>query len=254
MAHIHKKNLIISYKNLTDTLREKFKMTYPEGYEDFLQKTIKPNGEPMFTVPLETEDTFYLVKFDVKIDSGMVEEDDLEAEDKAEEEGDFAPLSEAIDKEEGRTSMRDLLHGADMEDFLADTTEEESLKKRKKRKEETDEDVEDNEEDDEDYDNGEEEVDEDEEPEMDEEGPSDEDLADIERMERELLGDDITDLTAMPLKNMRKGADESAVPQKQAAKSPQTRTTVSKASVKANKPTAATKEKKNEKEKSAKNK
>lgn len=198
MAHIHKKNLIVSYKNLTDALREKFKMAYPEGYDDFLQKTIKPNGEPMFTVPLETEDTYYLVKFDVRIDSGMVEEDDLESEDKAEEEGEFAPLSEAIDKEEGRTNMRGLLHGADMEDFLVDTSEDEPLKKRKKRKED---DEDDNEEDGDFGDDNEDE----EEPSMDDEGPSDEDLADIERMERDLLGDDITDLTSMPLKHMKKG-------------------------------------------------
>ena len=76
MSHrIHKKNLIISYKNLSEDLRELFKDTYPDGYTDYLQKSIKPNGEPIFVVPLETEDTMYMVKFNVQIDSGMVEED-----------------------------------------------------------------------------------------------------------------------------------------------------------------------------------
>lgn len=98
-----KKKLIISYKNLTDEIRELFKEAYPDGYKDYLQKTIKPNGEAIFVVPLETEDTSYMVKFDVKIDTGLVDEDldkDLYGEEEHEE-NEFAPISEAIEKEEG---------------------------------------------------------------------------------------------------------------------------------------------------------
>ncbi len=111
-----KKKLIISYKNLPDNIRELFKDAYPDGYKDYLQKTIKPNGEPIFVVPLETDDTSYMVKFDVKIDTGLVEEDldkDLYGGDEEQGEGEFAPLSEAIDKEEGNDhAVGKMRHGA----------------------------------------------------------------------------------------------------------------------------------------------
>ena len=32
----HKKNLIVSYKNLSDDLKEKFKEAYPEGYSNYI--------------------------------------------------------------------------------------------------------------------------------------------------------------------------------------------------------------------------
>ena len=104
-----KKKLIISYKNLDEDLRELFKDTYPDGYKDYLQKTIKPNGEPLFVVPLETDDTSYMVKFDVKIDSGLVEDDiekDLYNDDDEQDENEFAPISEAIEKDEGTGTHR----------------------------------------------------------------------------------------------------------------------------------------------------
>ena len=126
----HKKNLIVSYKNLPDDLKELFKETYPEGYNNYLQKFIKPNGEPIFVVPFETEDTSYMVKFEVKIDTlgedldkALFDEDDEETK-----EDEFAPLSEALEKEEADPSHKErvLRHG-DFEDNL-----EEDEKRKKK--------------------------------------------------------------------------------------------------------------------------
>ena len=120
----HKKNLIVSYKNLPDNIKELFKEAYPEGYNDHLTKFVKPTGEPIFVVPFETADTAYMVKFDVKIDTlgddldkALFDDDDTE-EGKEEE---FAPLSEALDKEEADPSHRErhLRHG-DFEDLLDD--------------------------------------------------------------------------------------------------------------------------------------
>lgn len=71
----HKKKLIISFKNLSEELKALFNEAYPEGYKDHLQKTIKPDGTPIFVVPLFTEDTEYMVKFEVKIDSNITEVD-----------------------------------------------------------------------------------------------------------------------------------------------------------------------------------
>ena len=115
-ARKHKKNLIVSYKNLTDDLKEKFKEAYPEGYNNYLQKFVKPNGEAIYVVPFETEDTAYMVKFEVKIDTlgddldkALFDDDDLEAKEE-----EFAPLSEALEKEEENTSHNErvLKHGA----------------------------------------------------------------------------------------------------------------------------------------------
>ena len=118
-----KKNLIVSYKNLSDDLKELFKEAYPEGYNNYLQKFVKPNGEAIFVVPFETDDTAYMVKFEVKIDTLGEDLDkalfDDDSDDGKEEE--FAPLSEALDKEEENTSHREryLRHG-DFEDLLDD--------------------------------------------------------------------------------------------------------------------------------------
>lgn len=119
----HKKNLIVSYKNLSDELKQLFKEAYPDGYSDYLQRFEKPNGETIFVVPLEAEDAMYMVKFDVKIDTTITDADDDkdfydEQIDKADEE--FAPLSEALDKEENANSHteRSIRHG-DYEDSFS---------------------------------------------------------------------------------------------------------------------------------------
>ena len=68
-AKRHKKNLIVSYKNLSDDLKELFKESYPDGYDNYMQRFVKPNGETIFVVPFETDDTAYMVKFEVVIDT-----------------------------------------------------------------------------------------------------------------------------------------------------------------------------------------
>ena len=120
----HKKNLIVSYKNLPDNLKELFKETYPEGYNNYITKFIKPNGEAIFVVPFETDDTAYMVKFDVKIDTLGEDLDKALFDDDGDDDGkedNFAPLSEALEKEEVDTSHRErhLRHG-DFEDLLSD--------------------------------------------------------------------------------------------------------------------------------------
>jgi hypothetical protein len=122
-ARKHKKNLIVSYKNLPDNLKELFKETYPEGYNNYITKFVKPGGDAIFVVPFETDDTAYMVKFDVKIDTLGEDLDkalfDDDGDDGKEEE--FAPLSEALEKEEADPSHRErhLRHG-DFEDIISD--------------------------------------------------------------------------------------------------------------------------------------
>lgn len=124
-THKRKKNLIVSYKNLTDNLKELFKEAYPEGYKDYITKFVKPNGEAIFVVPFETDDTAYMVKFDVKVDTLG---DDLDRAlfdddgDETAEENEFDTLTETREKEEGIVNHREehLRHG-DFEDVLSES-------------------------------------------------------------------------------------------------------------------------------------
>lgn len=70
-----KKRLIVSYKNLPEKDMELFNTVYAEGYADNIQKVSKPDGTPMFLVPLETEEVMYMVKVDVKIDEHINDDD-----------------------------------------------------------------------------------------------------------------------------------------------------------------------------------
>ncbi|MBR1835580.1 MAG: hypothetical protein IJ785_08805 [Bacteroidales bacterium] len=112
-----KKNLIVSYKNLSEQLKELFKEHYPDGYTEYLQRFEKPNGETIFVVPMETEDTVYMIKFDVKIDTTYTDEDtekDFFDEEVEKAENQFAPLQEAIEQEEGDPTHkeRNVRHGS----------------------------------------------------------------------------------------------------------------------------------------------
>ena len=125
-----KKNLIVSYKNLTEDLKEKFKEAYPDGYNNYLQRFTKPNGDTIFVVPFETEDTCYMVKFDVVIDTLGEDLDKalFDDDDDSGKEDEFAPLSEALEKEEIDPSHKErvLRHG----DFETNLEEDEKRKQK----------------------------------------------------------------------------------------------------------------------------
>ena len=191
-THKHKKNLIVSYKNLPDDIKELFKEAYPDGYNNYITKFVKPNGEAIFIVPFETEDTAYMVKFDVKIDTLGEDLDKALFDDDGEvgKEDEFAPLSEAIEKEESETSHKEryLRHG-DFEDILSEEkkkkatlgVDKEGLKEAFADDEEADE-----------LDSYER-LDDDDEPEDDDFEPSDEDLRGIED---QFIDDEIPPLDA----------------------------------------------------------
>jgi len=67
---MEKKRLVISYDKLTPDLLTALRKKYPNGYEDYVIKVNAPNKE-FYAVTLDTEDASYLVKVNVKIDSGM---------------------------------------------------------------------------------------------------------------------------------------------------------------------------------------
>lgn len=71
-----KKRVIVSYKNLSDELKEAIKRQYPYGYNENMIRVDKGPGDFFYAIVLETEDISYLVKVDVKIDDGTGEEED----------------------------------------------------------------------------------------------------------------------------------------------------------------------------------
>lgn len=216
-THKRKKNLIVSYKNLPDDIKELFKEAYPDGYSNYITKFVKPNGEAIFVVPFETEDTAYMVKFDVKIDTLGEDLDKALFDDDGDEpaeESEFDTLTETREKEEGIVTHREehLRHG-DFEDVLSDDkkkktslgVDKEGLKEAFADDEEADE------------------LDSyerigDDEPEDDDFEPSDEDLRGIED---EFLDDEIPPLDAtIPEEEMVKIDKPSKKAAKPAAKAP----------------------------------
>jgi hypothetical protein len=112
-----KKNLIVSYKNLSEQLKELFMERYPDGYKEHIQRFEKPNGEIIFVVPMETDDTVYMIKFDVKIDTTYTDDDsekDYFDEEVEKAETQFAPIQEALEKEEEDPTHRERVvrHGS----------------------------------------------------------------------------------------------------------------------------------------------
>ncbi|MFI3285380.1 MAG: hypothetical protein R3Y08_01885 [Rikenellaceae bacterium] len=81
-----KKRLVTSFQNLSTDLQAQVKEKYPLGYNDAMMRIDKPNGDFFYAVPFETEEIFYLVKIDVKIDDSEKMEKDLFSDDISEAE------------------------------------------------------------------------------------------------------------------------------------------------------------------------
>ena len=73
-----KKKVVISHKNCTPEVLQLIKEKYPLGYNDYVIKVTKPNQDFFYAITVETADTDYLIKVDVKIDNLTEEEFDKE--------------------------------------------------------------------------------------------------------------------------------------------------------------------------------
>ena len=76
MATDTKRRLITSFHNLTVEQQEEVKALYPLGFSEVMTRYDKPDGSFFYTVPYETDDTYYMVKIDVKVDDGQDDEND----------------------------------------------------------------------------------------------------------------------------------------------------------------------------------
>ncbi|MFR9504333.1 MAG: hypothetical protein SNH73_07815 [Rikenellaceae bacterium] len=93
-----KKRLVTSYQNLTPEIQAQVKEMYPLGFTDAMMRIDKPNGDFFYAVPFETEEIFYLVKIDVKIDDSETMEKDLFA-DQISEDDQLDKVDEIVDLE-----------------------------------------------------------------------------------------------------------------------------------------------------------
>lgn len=76
-----KKRVIKSLEKLDSNLKKELKQTYPDGFEGNLVRLMNAKKEPFFCVPLDTEDTNYLIKIAVtKNSDGEYELDEEENE------------------------------------------------------------------------------------------------------------------------------------------------------------------------------
>ncbi|MBP3332011.1 MAG: hypothetical protein J6K90_05525 [Tidjanibacter sp.] len=73
---IQKRRSVISFHNLPFEIQEAVKEKYPLGYTDYMIRVDKPSGDFFYAVPFETDEVSYLVKVDVKIDDGNIEEEE----------------------------------------------------------------------------------------------------------------------------------------------------------------------------------
>ena len=71
-----KRRLITSFHNLTPEQQAEVKALYPLGFSEVMMRYDKPDGSFFYTVPYETEDTYYMVKIDVKVDDGQDDDND----------------------------------------------------------------------------------------------------------------------------------------------------------------------------------
>ena len=78
--------VIKSLEKLTPELKKMLKKRYPDGFEDDIMRIKNAKNEPIFVVPLDTDDTNYLIKiavvknsdgeYDIDVDEEPVENDD----------------------------------------------------------------------------------------------------------------------------------------------------------------------------------
>ncbi|MEI6747604.1 MAG: hypothetical protein ACOYMF_09440 [Bacteroidales bacterium] len=71
-----KKRIIISYSNLPSEVLEALRIKYPLGYSNFVMKVQTSKDNFFYAVTVDTDDTSYLVKVPVKIDTKSDKDDE----------------------------------------------------------------------------------------------------------------------------------------------------------------------------------
>jgi hypothetical protein len=64
-----RKKVIVHINNISPEVMEIVHEKYPDGYQDHVFKVTKPNNDFFYAFTVDTDDTSYLIKVDVKIDT-----------------------------------------------------------------------------------------------------------------------------------------------------------------------------------------
>jgi hypothetical protein len=64
-----RKKVIVHINNISPEVLDMVHEKYPDGYQDHIFKVTKPNNDFFYAFTLDAENTSYLIKVDVKIDS-----------------------------------------------------------------------------------------------------------------------------------------------------------------------------------------
>ena len=123
---LNKSRIIISFNKLTQEQILLFSQQYPEGYTPYIQKINKPSGEIIYVVPMETEDTIYMVKMDVKVDAKLSEEEFDKEIFSASKSQDFGEEEHEEEEEEDKPGKDTfvLVHGDYANDKVEDDEED----------------------------------------------------------------------------------------------------------------------------------
>ncbi len=62
-------NKVIKFEDLPGDALAALSNQYPEGWEDFVRKITKPNGDSFYAINVDTKDISYLAKVSVNIDA-----------------------------------------------------------------------------------------------------------------------------------------------------------------------------------------
>ncbi len=121
-----KKKVIVDYKNVPEEVLQLLAEKYPHGYNKAIIKFQNAKGETVSAVPIETDETSYLVKVSTQLQN-MVNNvdvddfDDLPIEDVA---GSGSSKGSFADDEFGNDDEEDSGYGDDEEESLDDHMDE----------------------------------------------------------------------------------------------------------------------------------
>jgi len=124
---VGKKRVIKRFEQISDELMEKIKETYPDGFEEYLITYTNPKGEIEIALPLETEDTSYLIKMPKDNIPEEVDDFDISSE--------LAKSIDTIDTFEIDKDLESAILGKEFEDvFIGDKEDEDEKKEKSKSK------------------------------------------------------------------------------------------------------------------------
>ncbi|MEI6123695.1 MAG: hypothetical protein WCQ95_08705 [Bacteroidota bacterium] len=103
----NKKSVIVHISNVTPEVMDALHNKYPDGYQDHIFKVTKPNKDFFHAVTVDTKDTSYLIKVDVKIDNVSTEKIDEQLFSNIDSLEPDAKATDEVDEQKPKKSKND---------------------------------------------------------------------------------------------------------------------------------------------------